>query len=175
MSKRSQAWTDRTLTRSISNMSALLSPVERQFVLNSDTYTHFLETRKRSRRPWDASRLLHFRLSGSVFLREAACRAHSPLYPTMASPLLVHSSPLHHGAEDISAKRFVYKCQLSASRTGRENFQLIQHLSRMILVYEHLFQRSLRDVTVKRHQIMIHYYCFCSLGNSPPVFDQNVS
>jgi hypothetical protein len=47
------------------------------------------------------------------FLREAACRADSLLYSTIAIPLLVLWPPSHHDAEDISAKRFVYKCQLA--------------------------------------------------------------
>jgi hypothetical protein len=42
------------------------------------------------------------------FLREAACRADSPLYSTLAIPLLVLWPPSHHDTEDISAKRFVY-------------------------------------------------------------------
>jgi hypothetical protein len=45
------------------------------------------------------------------FLREAACRADSLLSSTRAIPLLVLWSPSHHDAEEISAKRFVYKCQ----------------------------------------------------------------
>ena len=80
-------------------------------LVTTDTYTDFLETRKRSWRPWDASQLLHFCLPSSVFLREAACRADSPLYSTIAIPLLVLWPPSHHDAEEISAKRFMYKCQ----------------------------------------------------------------
>ncbi len=47
------------------------------------------------------------------FLREAACRADSPLYSALAIPLLVLWPPSHHDAEDISAKRFVYNCQIA--------------------------------------------------------------
>ncbi len=80
-----------------------------------DTYTDFLELEKEVGGHGMQVGYSIFASQVQFFLREAACRADSPLYSTLAIPLLVLWPPSHHDAEDISAKRFVYKCQLRSS------------------------------------------------------------
>ena len=76
-----------------------------------DTYTDFLELEKEVGGHGMQVSCSIFASQVQFFLREAACRADSPLYSTIASPLLVLWPPSHHDAEDIPTKRFVYKYQ----------------------------------------------------------------